>query len=143
MLRQLLLAGLLIAITIAIQAFFMAIGLRRFRSIEQHNPAFLARWPTLVTVIWILYLLVPIVLDVVVWAICYDLKQALPNFEQAFYFSTVTFTTVGYGDITLGPEWRVLATFEAVNGWIIFGWATALMMAVIQRLYFRSDASTG
>jgi hypothetical protein len=33
-------------------------------------------------------------------------------------------------------EWRQLATFEAVNGWIIFGWATALIMAVIQRLYF-------
>ena len=28
-----------------------------------------------------------------------------------------------------------MATFEAVNGWIIFGWATALIMAVIQRLY--------
>jgi hypothetical protein len=33
-----------------------------------------------------------------------------------------------------------LATFEAVNGWIIFGWATALIMAMIQRLYFRSGA---
>ena len=36
----------------------------------------------------------------------------------------------------LGREWRQLATFEAINGWIIFGWATALIMAVIQRLYF-------
>ena len=33
-------------------------------------------------------------------------------------------------------EWRQLATFEAVNGWIIFGWATALIMTVVQRLYF-------
>ena len=49
----------------------------------------------------------------------------------------MTFTTVGYGDIVLDREWRQLATFEAVNGWIIFGWATALIVAVIQRLYFR------
>jgi voltage-gated potassium channel Kch len=65
---------------------------------------------------------------------------ALPSFEEALYFSTVTFTTVGYGDIILGREWRQLATFEAANGWIIFGWATALIMTVIQRLYFPFEA---
>ena len=62
--------------------------------------------------------------------------RRITNFEEALYFSTVTFTTVGYGDIVLDREWRQLASFEAVNGWIIFGWATALIMAVIQRLYF-------
>jgi voltage-gated potassium channel Kch len=87
-------------------------------------------------VIWILFLLVPIVLDVTLWAAFYYASGALPTFEQAVYFSTVTFTTVGYGDIVLDREWRQLATFEAVNGWIIFGWATALIVAVIQRLYF-------
>jgi voltage-gated potassium channel Kch len=65
---------------------------------------------------------------------------ALPTFEEAIYFSIVTFTTVGYGEIVLDREWRQLATFEAVNGWIIFGWATALMMVVIQRLYQRNSA---
>ena len=85
--------------------------------------------------IWVLFLLIPIVIDVTLWATLY--YAALPSFEEALYFSTVTFTTVGYGDIVLGREWRQLATFEAVNGWIIFGWATALIMAVIQRLYFR------
>jgi voltage-gated potassium channel Kch len=137
-LGQLLFASVLIATTIVIQALFMSFGLQQFKSIEQHHPSILARWPTPVTVIWILYLLLPIVLDVAVWAICYELNQALPSFEEALYFSIVTFTTVGYGDITLGPQWRLLATFEAINGWIIFGWATALIMAVIQRLYFRS-----
>ena len=53
-------------------------------------------------------------------------------------FQNNTFTTVGYGDIVLGREWRRLGTFEAINGWVIFGWATALIIAVIQRLYFRS-----
>jgi voltage-gated potassium channel Kch len=62
----------------------------------------------------------------------------LPSFEEALYFSTVTFTTVGYGDIVPGREWRQLATFEAINGWLIFGWTTALIIAVIQRLYLRS-----
>ncbi len=60
--------------------------------------------------------------------------------RKSLYFSTVTFTTVGYGDIVLGIEWRQLATFEAMNGWIIFGWTTALIITVVERLYFRPDA---
>jgi voltage-gated potassium channel Kch len=94
--------------------------------------------PATTTVLWILFLLIPITLDVILWAIFYYVSGALPSFEEALYFSTVTFTTVGYGDIVLGRDWRQLATFEAVNGWIIFGWATALIMTVIQRLYFHT-----
>ena len=126
----------LIAATVVIQALFMTVGLNQFKRIEERRPGALARHPATTTVIWVLFLLIPIVLDVTLWATFYYLGGALPSFEEALYFSTVTFTTVGYGDIVLGREWRQLATFEAVNGWIIFGWATALIMAVIQRLYF-------
>ena len=126
----------LIAATVVIQALFMTVGLNNFKRIEERRPGALARKPAFTTVIWVLFLLIPIVLDVTLWATFYYGAGALPSFEEALYFSTVTFTTVGYGDIVLDREWRQLATFEAVNGWIIFGWATALIMAVIQRLYF-------
>ncbi|WEX91013.1 potassium channel family protein [Sinorhizobium garamanticum] len=136
MLFRLAIACGLIAATVAVQASFMSAGLGVFRRLEKERRDLLLRYPMLVTVVWIIYLIAPIALDVVLWATFYYLAQALPNFEEALYFSTVTFTTVGYGDIVLGRDWRQVATFEAVNGWIIFGWATALMMAVIQRLYF-------
>ena len=126
----------LIAATVVIQALFMSVGLNNFKRIEERGPGAMARRPATTTVIWILFLLIPIVLDVTLWATFYYGGGALPSFEEALYFSTVTFTTVGYGDIVLDREWRQLATFEAVNGWIIFGWATALIVAVIQRLYF-------
>lgn len=137
---KLLLATALIAATVAIQAVFMAGGLRVFRRLD---PQFLSRHATAATVIWVSYLLLPIALDVCLWALFYYLSGALPSFDDATYFSTVTFTTVGYGDIVLGKDWRQVAAFEAINGWIIFGWATALMMAVIQRLYFRPDGENG
>jgi voltage-gated potassium channel Kch len=140
MLVQLSAAAGLIAASVAIQASFMSMGLYTFRWIEEHRPMVIARRPTIVTVIWVLFLVIPIVLDVTIWAIFYYVQEALPSFEESLYFSTVTFTTVGYGDIVLGSEWRQLATFEAMNGWIIFGWATALIMTVVQRLYFRPDA---
>jgi voltage-gated potassium channel Kch len=137
---QLSLAAALTAATVVIQALFMATGLKIFRRIEEQNPGVMVRHHAITTVIWILFLLIPIVLDLALWGMFYYASGALPSFEEALYFSTATFTTVGYGDIVLGREWRQLATFEAVNGWIIFGWATALIVAVIQRLYFPPHA---
>ena len=139
MLLRFALACGLIAATVAIQALFMSIGIQAFRKIDQRRKHILQQHPTIVTVAWVTYLIFPIVIDVCLWATFYYLAEALPTFEEAVYFSTVTFTTVGYGDIVLGKEWRQIATFEAVNGWIIFGWATALIMTVIQRLYFHAD----
>ncbi len=136
MLVKLLLASCLIAATVAVQAAFMSTGLGVFRKLEEKRPALLAYRAT-ITVVWVIFLMIPIVIDVSLWGAFYYLSEALPSMEDSLYFSTVTFTTVGYGDIVLEKEWRQLSTFEAVNGWIIFGWATALMMAVIQRLYFR------
>lgn len=134
-----LLATTLIAATVVIQAVFMEIGLRVFRKVD---PQHLSRHATIATVVWVSYLLIPIALDICLWALLYHVIGALPSLDDAVYFSTVTFTTVGYGDVVLGREWRQISAFEAVNGWIIFGWATALMMAVIQRLYFRADGKS-
>src|SRR5262245_57416329 len=142
MLFRLSLAAGLIAATVVIQALFMSAGLNTFERIEQHRPVSMPTKPATSIVLWILFLLIPITLDVILWATFYYASGALPSFEEALYFSTVTFTTVGYGDIVLGREWRQLATFEAINGWIIFGWATALIMTVIQRLYFHSHRSS-
>lgn len=70
------------------------------------------------------------------WAGMYIYLDAFQNFETALYFSIVTFTTLGYGDVTLEAGWRLLASIEAATGIIIFGWSTAIVMAVVQRLYF-------
>ena len=72
-----------------------------------------------------------------VWAALYLWVGALSEWREALYFSLVSFTTLGYGDIVLGEEWRILAGFEAVNGIILFGCTTAIIMAVAQRLYLR------
>jgi len=68
------------------------------------------------------------------WAALYVGVGALPNMDDALYFSLVTFTTLGYGDISLGKDWRLLSAFEAANGIILFGWTTAIIIAFLQRL---------
>jgi len=68
------------------------------------------------------------------WAAVYLATGAIPDLETALYFSTVTFTTLGYGDVTLDAGWRLLASFQAANGTIMFGWTTAIVVAVLNRM---------
>lgn len=79
-------------------------------------------------------------LESALWAVFYVTVGALPSWSDALYFSMVTFTSLGYGDVTLGREWRLTGAFEAANGIIMFGWTTALIVAVVQTL-FREQGS--
>ena len=84
------------------------------------------------------WLFVAIVLEALLWALFYlvnPLITTLPDLETAFYFSMVTFTTLGYGDVVLTGQWRTLASIQAANGVIIFGWTTALIFFFIQQVY--------
>jgi hypothetical protein len=76
------------------------------------------------------------ILEALLWAAAYVVLDEVQNLEQAFYFSMVTFTTLGYGDIVLDERWRLLASFQAATGILMFGWTTAILITVIQYSYF-------
>lgn len=83
-------------------------------------------------------------LQIAIWAVAYLMlvpTGELQTMEQALYFSFVTFTTLGYGDITLGEGWRILSGIEALNGILLVGWTTALLFAVVQRTWQAMFAS--
>jgi hypothetical protein len=70
-----------------------------------------------------------------VWAGMYRLFGLLPDMETAIYFSLTSYTTVGYGDVVLPTEWRLLGPMEAAVGILMFGWSTGIMVTVINRVY--------
>jgi voltage-gated potassium channel len=76
-------------------------------------------------------------LEIVIWAAAYlaipEIRQ-LANFEEAIYFSMVTYATVGYGDIVLEPQWRIMSGFEAMSGILLFGWSTAMLFSIVQKI---------
>ena len=77
-------------------------------------------------------------LEILIWASAYWFLAPLSEIdtlETAFYFSVVTFTSLGYGDVTLGPEWRILSGMEALNGVLLVGWTTAFLYAILQRIW--------
>ena len=71
--------------------------------------------------------------EVWAWALAFITVGAIGGFEQALYFSTVTFSTLGYGDITLASEWRLFGAMEGVNGFLLIGWSTAYLVAASTR----------
>jgi len=75
------------------------------------------------------------VVEIVLWAAAYRLAGELRSFEEAVYFSAVTFATIGYGDVTLSSEWRLASAVEGVNGILLFGWTTAFLFKVSELLW--------
>lgn len=67
-----------------------------------------------------------------VWAAAYVAVGAFPTMEVAVYFSAVTYTTLGHGDVILPNAWRILAGMEAANGLLNFGLLTALLFEALR-----------
>lgn len=85
------------------------------------------------------------VLEAFLWALLFlsaPAKSGFDSFHDALYFSMVTFTTLGYGDITLNPDWQLLAGVEGMVGIVVFGLTTAMLFAVIQKSWDISRRKT-
>jgi hypothetical protein len=82
-------------------------------------------------------LMVGNVIQVVFWAWLYGALGAFADFETAVYFSGVTFTSLGYGDVTLDGRVRLLAPLQAANGLMMYGITTALFFAIVQNAITR------
>lgn len=69
------------------------------------------------------------------WAFIYLKLGEFKELSKALYFSVVTCTALGYGDITLSERWRILSTFEAMGGLLLFGASTAFLIGFMQTLF--------
>lgn len=69
------------------------------------------------------------------WAVFFWWKGLFPDLETAAYYSLATYTTVGYGDVVLPKEWRILGTSEALVGILMSAWSTALLISIVNRFH--------
>ena len=124
----------MVVITTMIQGMFMFVGVERLRDHLSRSRTKSRLQSTLKIAVFVLWLFLATILEIWAWATLYLVLGAFGSLEQALYFSTVTFTTLGYGDITL-DDWRLLSSFEAANGLLMFGWSTALVFVAVQWIY--------
>lgn len=72
--------------------------------------------------------------EITAWAVFYYWAKGMPDLHSAFYFSAVTYTTTGYGDLTLPKEFRFVGGVEALTGVLMCGWSTGFFFAAVSRL---------
>lgn len=89
-----------------------------------------ATWMMIRVAGWVLLLHL---LEISLWAFFFYWKDCLPDLDSAYYFSAVTYTTTGYGDIVLPQPWRMVGAIEALTGILMCGWSTGFFFAVVSR----------
>jgi hypothetical protein len=130
MIVRLLIAWCLVAVTVTIHAAGLSALLRRTSS-HPPNTRFFAVARLLVWVAW--WLVILHLVEISVWALFYWRQNCLPDAESSFYFSGITYTTVGYGDLVLPKEWRLFGAVEGLIGILMCGLSTGLFFAIVSK----------
>ena len=141
MITKLLVAFSLMALCVAIHAMGLTtvFGWMHAR-LERRTQNFWAPAWTLVRIAsWVVLLHL---LQILVWASMYAWRGAMPDFTTAAYFSAVTYTTTGYGDLVLPEEWRLVGGVEALTGILMCGLSTGMFFAVFSDIFGLNGTST-
>ena len=72
--------------------------------------------------------------EVLVWALMYTIVGAAPAGTDLVYFAFVNYTTLGYGDVTPVERWHLLGPMTAMNGVLLFGWSTAVIVEALRNV---------
>jgi hypothetical protein len=128
---------LLVVLTTMVHAGFMmgVFNVLKFERVKRRSAD--SGWVQVYIVsMLVVGMLIASLVEAAMWAATYLWLGAIGNFHDAMYFSTVTYTTLGYGDLTLDEGRRLLSAIQAANGIIMFGWTTAIIVAGVTRVYF-------
>jgi hypothetical protein len=121
------------ALCVTIHAGGLTWALRRLRrSAAPAQRFWSSTWLFILVAVWIVLLHL---VEISVWAVVYFWNGAMADFQSALYFSAVTYTTTGYGDVVLPKEWRLDGGVEALTGILMCGWSTGFFFAIVNRLY--------
>jgi voltage-gated potassium channel len=74
-------------------------------------------------------------IEIAIWAGFYFGNSLFPDFETSLYFSTTSYTTIGFGDVVLPRAWRMLGGIEGVTGVLLCGLSTAFVFAIVNAMF--------
>jgi voltage-gated potassium channel len=133
-LHQVIVAAVLIILTLSVQSAGMAafvVWVRGYfaRNTSRFGVVHSAHLMVRVTTVMLTLQL----LEILLWAGFYRWK-CFSTWDAAIYFSVTTYSSVGYGDLLLPREWRMLGPIETVIGVLMCGLSTSGLFAIVSRL---------
>lgn len=118
------------ALCVASHAFGVAAAARRF-SFDASGRFRQWTWTFVRVAGWMILIHL---IEITIWALFYVWRDAMPDLPSALYFSAVTYTTTGYGDLVLPENWRLVGAVEALTGILMCGWSTGFFFAVVSQM---------
>ena len=133
MISKLFIAWLLMALCVSVHAVGMTVSLRMLNQmvVRIAAPFWFSTWMLIRIAGWAIILHL---VEIAFWAFFYTWTHAVPDLTTALYFSAVTYTTTGYGDVVLPGQWRLVGGVEALTGIIMCGWSAAFFFAVVSQM---------
>ena len=133
MVTQLLFATFMVIVMAAIHLLGLAILTRVLRS-HSRMMRRMKLLPLTVLMIGSIGIIAIHTLEIWLWALIYLELGTFSSFEDALYFSTVTYASIGYGDLLLPHEWRIFGAIEGAAGIIMLGVSTAYLVSLLTRV---------
>lgn len=143
MLEDLFLGLPVVVICLLLQSLLVVVAIRYYEkrsgSLDSHSPL-----PSLAVISGVMLLLIlGNLAQVAIWSGLFLILGEFANFPDAFYHSAVNFSTLGYGDIVMSERYRLLGPLEAINGILMVGVSTALLMSAFQEVLERRGKMLG
>jgi len=127
-----LMATVLVATTVTIHAAGLGMVLSHvLHSTERPDTRFWTITWLLIRIAW--FLIIIHLFEIGVWALFFWWQNCMPDVVTSFYFSGVTYITVGYGDLILPKQWRLFGPLEGLTGILLCGLSTAFFVGVVGR----------
>lgn len=136
----LLVGAAVVVVTITLAAVLFQIASELF---GRYNRPRRLRWLVLRSILAIIFammwILAVLSISVWIWAAVLLALDLFGTLEEALYYALSSFTTVGYGDLIIEDNWRILGGICAANGLLIFGLFTAFLIDVLEFRIKRSE----
>lgn len=132
MLINIILGLSIMAVCLLLEVSLIIKALKHYRRNEGkiQNPKYFSGMRVIGSIM--LILVIGNIAQIGIWASLFMFLGEFTNFSAAFYHSAVNFSTLGYGDIVMSDQHRLLGPLEAVNGVLMIGVSTAALMAIFQ-----------
>ncbi|KJK13272.1 transporter [Burkholderiaceae bacterium 16] len=132
MLHHVLAAAPVMLLCLLLQGCVVAVCLRRYTRFRHSHMGHESLWTDILLLSLVMVLtLFANFMQMAIWAALFMILGEFSNFGTALYHSGVNFATLGYGDIVMSEQWRLLGPIEAANGILMFGVSTSVMTAAV------------